>query len=97
MEKGEVEPVLISFAKLGEILYKRGKKWQYLRDQGISPAIVAKLKNGSGHVDTRTIQKLCEILHCQPGQIMEYVAMIPEVKVEDPKDVVNEFDGVPFM
>mgnify|MGYP003316599818 CR=1 FL=1 len=73
MANKDAEPVKISFAKLGLLLEKRGKKWQYLRDCGISPGIVAKLKDGTGHTDTRTIQKVCEIMNCQPGQIMEYV------------------------
>ena len=68
MANKEAEPVMISFEKLGELLNKKGKKWQYLRDCGISPGIVAKMKEGTGHTDTRTIQKVCEILHCQPGQ-----------------------------
>lgn len=77
MPNKEAEVVKISFDKLGILLEKRGKKWQYLRDCGISPGIVAKMKNGSGHTDTRTIQKVCEIMKCQPKDIMEYV---PEAK-----------------
>ncbi len=96
MGNKEAEAVQISFEKLGELLTKKGKKWQYLRDCGISPGIVTKLKDGSGHIDTRTIQKVCEILHCQPGQIMEYK---PLTKAEEPapEEPKNDFDGVPFM
>lgn len=67
------EPVCISFHKLELLLEIRGKKWQFLRDSGISPGIVAKMKEGSGHTDTRTIQKVCSLLDCQPGDIMEYI------------------------
>lgn len=67
------EPVSISFLKLEKLLNKKGKKWQYLRDSGISPGIVAKMKDQSGHIDTRTIQKVCMLLDCQPGDIMEYI------------------------
>lgn len=77
MANKEAEPVRISFYKLGKVLNRKGKKWQYLRNEGISPGIVAKMKDGSGHTDTRTIQKVCELLDCQPGDIMEY---IPEQK-----------------
>lgn len=73
MKKKELNSVKISFSKLGDLLKENGKKWQYLRDSGISPGIVAKLKDGTGHTDTRTIQKLCELLNCQPGDIMEYI------------------------
>lgn len=72
MSNKESEPVRISFDKLGKLLEKQDKKWQYLRNQGISPGIVGKMKNGNGHTDTRTIQKVCELLDCQPGDIMEY-------------------------
>lgn len=71
--------VYISFKKLEKLLNSKGKKWQYLRDEKISPGIVAKMKDGTGHIDTRTIQKVCELLNCQPGQIMEY---IPASKIE---------------
>lgn len=98
MANREAEPVMISFEKLGELLSKKGKKWQYLRDCGISPGIVAKMKDGTGHTDTRTIQKVCEILHCQPGQIMEYkpAGRMEEAEPE-PEEPKNEFEGVPFM
>lgn len=98
MANREAEPVMISFEKLGELLSKKGKKWQYLRDCGISPGIVAKMKDGTGHTDTRTIQKVCEILHCQPGQIMEYKpAGRTEAAEPEPEEQGGEFDGVPFM
>lgn len=67
------EPVCISFRKLDSLLIENGKKWQFLRDSGISPGIVAKMKDGTGHTDTRTIQKVCMLLNCQPGDIMEYI------------------------
>lgn len=66
------KPVLISFDKLGYKLEQQGRKWVYLRENGISPGIVDKLRHGSGHIDTRTIQDICELLQCQPGDIMEY-------------------------
>ena len=98
MANREAEPVMISFEKLGELLTKKGKKWQYLRDCGISPGIGAKMKDGTGHTDTRTIQKVCEILHCQPGQIMEYKPLTKEEAAElAPEEPQNEFEGVPFM
>ncbi len=73
MANKTAEPLKINFHKLGALLEKKGKKWQYLRECGISPGIVAKMKDGTGHTDTRTIQKVCEILDCQPGDIMEYI------------------------
>ena len=73
MANKTADPVYISFQKLEKLLEKKGKKWQFLLDSGISPGIVAKMKDASGHTDTRTIQKVCMILNCQPGDIMEYI------------------------
>lgn len=42
------------------------------RDKIIGQATMKKIKEG-GDIDTRTINKLCELLHCQPGDILEYV------------------------
>ncbi|MDR2572214.1 MAG: helix-turn-helix transcriptional regulator [Oscillospiraceae bacterium] len=32
------------------------------------------MKNGTGGLDAKTISKLCKLLNCQPGDIMEYVS-----------------------
>ena len=45
----------------------------HLRKNGISPSIVDKLQKDEGNIDTRTITKICEILSCQPADIMEYI------------------------
>lgn len=66
------DKVYINFKKLDKLLTDKGKKWQYLRDNGISPGIINKMRHQTGHTDTRTIQKICMLLNCQPGDIMEY-------------------------
>ena len=38
----------------------------------IGQATFKKIKEG-GDIDTRTIDKLCALLECQPGDILEYV------------------------
>lgn len=78
MSNKTAEPVYISFKKLENLLNEQGKKWQYLRDSGISPGIVAKMKEKTGHIDTRTIQKICMLLNCQPADIMEYIPDTPD-------------------
>ena len=42
------------------------------RDNIIGQATFRKIKEG-GDIDTRTIAKMCEVLHCQPGDLLEYV------------------------
>lgn len=49
----------------------------YLRNNGISPSIFTKLRQGKGGLDARTIDKLCRLLNCQPGDIMEYIPDFP--------------------
>ena len=63
----------ILYNKLFALITKRNKTQYYLRQNGISPSILNKLKNGKGGLDARTIEKLCRLLNCQPGDIMEYV------------------------
>ena len=39
---------------------------------GIGQATWQKIQQG-GNIDTRTIDAACRLLHCQPGDLMEYV------------------------
>lgn len=56
-------------------LFKEKKITTYKirKENIISQAALTKMKNGNGNIDTRTLERLCAILHCQPGDIMEYV------------------------
>ena len=63
----------VIYDKLFLMIKERGKTEYYLRKNGISSSILDKLKNGKGGIDARTIDKLCELLDCQPGDLMEYV------------------------
>lgn len=42
------------------------------KDNIIGQATFKKIKEG-GDIDTRTISKLCKLLNCQPGDILEYI------------------------
>jgi len=63
----------VKYDKLFALIKERGINKRYLRTNGIHAAVVDKLIKG-GTVDTTTIGKLCALLECQPGDIMEYVA-----------------------
>lgn len=64
---------MISYRKLFESMEQKGIKKRDLREQyGISPTIVNRLNNNS-NVAVDTIMYLCEILNCQPGDILEYI------------------------
>ncbi len=67
----------ISMLKVKDIMDKKGLKKFDLRKAGFNPNIVDKILSGhlskQKRVDTETINRLCEYLECQPGDIMEYV------------------------
>ena len=51
---------------------RRGLKKYWLRQNGINPKVVNALKNNA-NVNMSTINQLCRLLDCQPGDILEYV------------------------
>ena len=61
----------ISFGKLFSLMAEKKINKHYLRKNGIHAAVVDKLIKG-GTVDTITIARICALLECQPGDIMEY-------------------------
>ena len=63
----------ILFKKLEILMKNKGIKKYDLRKAGVNSQILDKALSGSGNIDTRTINKLCKLLQCQPGDIMEYV------------------------
>ena len=62
------------YDKLFALLKERGiTSYKIRKDNIISQAALTKMKNGEGNIDTRTLERLCAVLHCQPGDLMEYV------------------------
>lgn len=43
------------------------------QDNIMGQATYYGLKNGTKGLDSKTINKLCQLFDCQPGDIMEYV------------------------
>lgn len=63
----------ISYNKLFNLMEQKKIKKRDLREKyRISPTIVNRLNNNS-NVAVDTIMYLCEILDCQPSDIMEYI------------------------
>ena len=63
----------IKFNKLFSLLNARGVSMYALRrDKVIGTETLEKMRKGEKNVDTRSIDKLCRYLSCQPGDIMEY-------------------------
>ena len=63
----------VSYAKLFERMNQKGiKKVDLRKTYKLNPKTVDSLVNNRS-VTVDTIMQLCEILDCQPGDIMEYV------------------------
>ena len=66
----------ISMLKVKKIMDEKGLKKFDLRKAGFNPNIIDKVLSGAlnknKRVDTETINRLCEFLSVQPGDIMEY-------------------------
>lgn len=64
----------IKYEKLFELLKEKGYTTYKIRQTRlIGQGTLTALKNGKGGLDARTIERLCKVLECQPGDLMEYV------------------------
>jgi len=64
----------IVYDKLLALLKEKGiTTYQIRKDNIMSQAAWQKIRTGTGDIDTRTISKICKVLNCQPGDIMDYV------------------------
>lgn len=63
--------------KVKKLMDEKSLKKFDLRKAGFNPNVIDKVLSGplnkNKRVDTETINRLCEFLNCQPGDIMEYV------------------------
>jgi len=65
---------MISYAKLLDLLSKRGYTSYRVKKEGIiGQGTLTSLKAGTGGLDAKTLNKLCRLLSCQPGDLMEYI------------------------
>ena len=62
----------LSYKKLFAIMEQKDINKHFLRLNGFNSKVVDRLVKGT-HVNTSTIERLCALLDCQPGDIMEYV------------------------
>ena len=61
------------YDKLLLLMQEKGlTSYKIKQENIIGQATLKKIKEG-GDIDTRTISKLCKVLECQPGDILEYV------------------------
>lgn len=71
------------YDKMLALLQEKGYTSYKIKKEGvIGQATLSHIKNGTGGLDHRSIEKLCRVLHCQPSDLMEYV----EDPIEDSKE-----------
>jgi putative transcriptional regulator len=64
----------IKYDKLFSLLKEKGYTTYKIRKENlIGQGTLTAIKNGTGGLDSKTVSKLCKLLDCQPGDIMEYV------------------------
>ena len=63
---------MIVYKKLEKILQDRNMQWKSLCDAGISVNMPAKFSKNKP-MNTDIINKVCEYLQVQPGEIMEWI------------------------
>ncbi len=72
---------MIKYDKLFRLLSEKGYNTTRIRkDNLIGQRTLYALKNGTGGINHQTIDNLCRVLHCQPGDIMEYVEDDEDIK-----------------
>lgn len=74
MAEKEAFPMPIVYTKLFKLLKEKGYTTYKIRQEKlIGQGTLTAIKNGTGGLDAKTIARLCEVLNCQPGDLMEYV------------------------
>lgn len=64
---------MISYKPLQKMLIDRGiRKGDLAREAGISGSTMARLSTNK-YVSLEVIDKICAVLGCQPGELIEYI------------------------
>lgn len=68
----------LSYDRLFKLLEEKGYNSYRIRKENlIGQATLTHLRRGTGGIDYRTIEKICEAFDCQPNDIMEYIKNAP--------------------
>ena len=71
----------ITYNGLLRLLQERDYNAYKIKKEGLmGQATYYAIKNGTGGLDYRSINRLCKALRCQPGDLMEYIEEPEEVK-----------------
>jgi DNA-binding Xre family transcriptional regulator len=63
---------MISYDKLWDTMRRKGvSQYRLIKNYNVSPGQIGRLKKNR-HCSTHTLERLCEILECNIGDIIEY-------------------------
>lgn len=64
----------IVYDKLFALLKEKGyTSYRIRQEKVIGQATLTGLRKGTSGLSTRTVENLCRVLTCQPGDLMEYI------------------------
>lgn len=64
----------IIYDKLFALLKEHGyTTYRIRKEKLIGEGTLTALRNHTGGLDHKSVEKLCSFFHCQPGDIMEYI------------------------
>lgn len=79
---------MIVYKKLEKLLQDRNMQWKSLCDAGISVNMPAKFSKNKP-MNTDIINKVCEYLHVQPSEIMEWIPDAEYNKANEEKQAIE--------
>ena len=79
---------MIVYKKLEKLLQDRNMQWKSLCDAGISVNMPAKFSKNKP-MNTDIINKVCEYLHVQPSEIMEWIPDAEHNKANKEKQAIE--------
>lgn len=79
---------MIVYTKLEKILKEKNMQWKSLCDAGISVNMPAKFSKNKP-MNTDIINKVCEYLKVQPGDIMEWIPDAEYQKANEEKQAIE--------
>lgn len=63
----------ICYNKMIALLEEHGITSYTVKKSGVIGQATWKKIHEGGHIDTRTVNALCALLNCQPGDLMEFI------------------------
>ena len=64
----------IVYTKMFDLLKEKGySTYRIRKEKLISEGSLTAIRSGKGGLEHKTIERLCRVLNCQPGDLMEYV------------------------